>query len=285
MELNCHELSTSLKSIQELYDKDKICEAYKMMQDTINLNEIDIEDYPILCKVNNDYEETRQILREFEDKADWITEKEGPIHVSYKKVSGTPTISLMCESILEVPLFNFITLIYETDLYHSWVPFCKRSETIERISKSRKIIYSEFDVIKIAKRASCLYGYGLNMLNTDGVVMVIARSVENVHVPSNMTMAKVNFFGCLIHPLSESSIHVKFISNFDPNLRFLPYSLLNWAVRKISSLMFSKLVEKTKNFNQSEYPERMKLEENIEFYKHLEESFQEYLENLNKIKN
>ena len=144
---------------------------------------------------------------------------------------------------------------------------------MEKISRSRKILYSEFDVIKIAKRAVFIYGYGLNLLATDGVVLIIAKSVQD-HPPTNWTLATVNFFGCMIQPLTEKSINVKVIANFDPNIRILPYTVLNWVIRKFAGMLFSKLNEKSKN--NDKFAERIN-EENREFYAHLQESVDEYL--------
>lgn len=265
-----------ISQILDLYDQDKLVEAYVKLK---TLDENIVEGHRVLSQIVQDYLETRELMQEFLDEKDWVVENDGNVQVCYKKVPGTPTISMKCESVIEVPIFNFISLVYETDLYPDWVPFCRTCRTVERVSKSKKIIFSEFDVVKIAKRAICLVGYGYNLLHTDGIVMIVSKSVDYSY-PTNYTLAKLNFFGCLIRPLSENSIHVKLISNFDPNIYFLPYSLLNWVVRKVSKTIFKKMTEKCKKFENSEYPQRMLLPENIEFYQHLQRSMDEYLEKL-----
>lgn len=269
-------MENALENIRFLYEKDKLSEAYQVLANLTENYKIDIDDFPLLGQVAKDYEESRKILQEFDDTSGWTTEKSGPMKISYKKIQGSPTISLLCDTVIDVPLFHFVTLVYETELYPDWVPFCNQCQTVKRISKSRKVIYSEFDVVKIAKRAVCLEGYGINLLNTDGAVMVISKSVDPEE-PNGQTMAKVNFFGCLIAPISENSIHVKVISNFDPCVAYLPYFLLNWVVRKFAGMFFKKITQKTKDFENSKYPERMLLEENLEFYMHLQEALDEYL--------
>lgn len=265
-----------ISQVLELYDQDKLVEAYTQLR---TLDQSIIQSHRVLQQIIEDYRETRELMQEFLDDKDWITEKTGTVQVSYKKVPGTPTVSLKCEGVIEVPLFNFISLIYETDLYPDWIPFCKTCKMIERVSKSKKIIFTEFDVAKVAKRSACLVGYGFNLLNTDGLVMIVSKSVNNSY-PSAYTLAKLNFFGCLIRPLTENSIQVKVISNFDPNIYFLPYSILNWLVRKMAMVIFNKLIEKSKKFENSEYPKRMLLPENVEFYQHLQRSRDEYLDKL-----
>jgi hypothetical protein len=264
--------SQKIEKIIELYEDDRLGEAYSRLNE---LPDEIVKNSEIMMRIQQDYLETRALLNEFQDENDWISEKEGNIQVSYKKVPGTPTISLKCESVVQVPLFDFISLIYETELYPDWVPFCKTCRTVERINKSKKIIFCEFDVVRIAKRAACVVGYGHNLLHTDGFVMVVSKSVD-YECKSKFTFAKLNFFGCLLRPLSENSVSVKLISNNDPKIYFLPYSLLNWAVRKMARLMFEKLTEKSKRFSQ-EHQDRMELPENQEFYQHLRRALQEYL--------
>lgn len=276
-------LESMLESVKHLYEKDKISESYSVLLECIEKHGIKIDSDPFLKQVETDYLESRSILSEFSDTSDWITEQEGNVKISYKKIPDTPTISLMLESVIDVPMFNFITLLYETDLYPEWVPFCKHTNTLTKVSKSRKIILSDFDVLRVAKRSACVDGYGINLLHTDGVVLIICKSVD-FYKDDTRTMSKINFFGCMIQPLSENTIHLKIISNFDPNVAFLPYAILNWVVRKFANTLFKKLSNKVKQFDNSPYPERMKLEENIEFYTHLKESLDEYLNSLHQDK-
>ena len=265
-----------VSQVVELYNQDKLVEAYTQLR---TLDESVVQGHRVLQQIVEDYKETRELMQEFLDDKDWVTENAGSVQVSYKKVPGTPTVSLRCEGVVEVPIFNFISLVYETELYPDWVPFCRSCKMVERVSRSKKIIFSEFDVVKVAKRAVCLVGYGYNLLNTDGLVMIVSKSVESGNL-SKYTMAKLNFFGCLIRPLTENSIQVKIISNFDPKISFLPYSLLNWLVRKMAKTIFEKITEESKKFENSEYPKRMLLPENLEFYEHLQRSRDEYLEKL-----
>ena len=40
------------------------------------------------------------------------------------------SLSIRVEGIINVPLFNFITAIYEPESYASWVPFCKQGKEV-----------------------------------------------------------------------------------------------------------------------------------------------------------
>lgn len=62
---------------------------------------------------------------------DWIHEKtKGKIHVYYKIPKGAQTCSLKFEAELDVPIKNLASIVYETDLFNLWLPFCKASTTV-----------------------------------------------------------------------------------------------------------------------------------------------------------
>lgn len=44
--------------------------------------------------------------------------------IYYKKDKDKPTITIKCVGILDTCLNNLISVIYETDLYPKWLPFC-----------------------------------------------------------------------------------------------------------------------------------------------------------------
>ena len=65
---------------------------------------------------------------------DWIHETtKGNIKVFYKvpKDHYTKTCSLKFESELHLNLINLISIIYDNDLMHLWVPFCKIGKTVK----------------------------------------------------------------------------------------------------------------------------------------------------------
>ena len=185
-----------------------------------------------------------------------------------------------------MPIFNFITLLYEADLYHTWVPFCKKSNTFAKISRSRKIITQEYHVPLIATRQACIYGYGANLLLSHGVIVIVSRSCDqDTHFkgvklpdPGKIPRAVVNMMGCIVRPLSYEKIHATMICNFDPVIKLVPYRILNYFSRKLAKGIFKKVVKKAKNFEGSEYQKRMQMPENKEFYDFLGKSQKEYLE-------
>ena len=78
---------------------------------------------------------------------------------------------------IKIPIFNFLALIKEIDLYPNWFPTCKKAEIVAEFPRGREMcnfIYSypyPFD-----NRISQLFGSGLNLMRTDKSIVVLARS-------------------------------------------------------------------------------------------------------------
>ena len=146
----------------------------------------------MIQELESDY---REIISVFEFKKEtegWYTECTGNINVKYKNVAGIPIYSMLTETVIDVPICNFITLVYEVDLYPNGVPFLKKSHTVARISRSRKILVQEFNVTFVPKRHTCVYGYGANMLASHGAVVIFSKSCDQTEEFKGITLPKIN---------------------------------------------------------------------------------------------
>jgi hypothetical protein len=283
-------IEDQIHQIHCLYDDDKIMEAFRLLDNLKNKYNRDFQEIPMVKDLESDYKDIKDVFLSVQDKEGWATESTGKITVSYKNVPGTPTYSLLTEGEIDVPLFNFITLLYESDLYNTWVPFCKKSNTIAKLSRSRKIVLQEYNLPFVATRQTCLYGYGANLLISDGIVVIVSRSCDQGSTfkdvklpdPNGVKRSVVNIMGCIVRPITYEKIHVTMISNFDPLIKIVPYKILNYFSRKLAKGIFKKIIKKAKNFEGSEYQKRINLPENKDFYSHLEKSQKEYLESLKK---
>ncbi|OMJ70342.1 hypothetical protein SteCoe_31696 [Stentor coeruleus] len=278
---------TSLEKILDLYNDAKLDEAMILLQKLRNRHPNIYSDNPIINELESDHGEITKVMEMITEKEGWHTECSGNITVRYKSVEGTRTYSLLTEAELDVPLNNYLTLIYESDLYHNWVPFCKKSYTVANLSKSKKIVTQEYHVKLIAKRHTCLYGFGVNMLSTKGCVVIYSRSCDQeqyfkgVKLPEfTSTRAQVNVITCIIRPITLNKIHITLLSNYDPNVNYVPYRFLNFFSRKLAKGMFKRIAKLAVNFAGSEYEKRIKAEESREFYDYLEVSQAEYLKQL-----
>ena len=277
-----------LGEVFELYRDDKIREAINLLEELKLKHRCNFTEDPLVREIESDFEDIKEVFRCCQDKEGWITEATGKIMVSYKNIPGTPTYSLLTEAEIDVPMFNFITLMYEIDLYHTWVPFCKTSTAVANLSRTRKLLYQEYNVPLIATRQACLYGYGANLLHTDGVVVIVSKSCDqnthfkNVKLPEigRGKRAVVHMMGCIVRPISYEKIHATIITNFDPMIKLVPYKIMNYFSRKLAKGMFKKIIKKAKNFEGSEYQKRMNMPENREFYEFLEKSQKEYLDSI-----
>ena len=56
---------------------------------------------------------------------------------TYYKVEDDGLLSVRMEGIQDIPIFEQIIVFYECALYKEWIPFCKRSELLHKISVFR----------------------------------------------------------------------------------------------------------------------------------------------------
>ena len=70
MEILLEEKELQISNIQVLYEKNKICEAYTLMHKTLQEYNLILTDNPTFIAIEEDYQETRKILHEFEDNSD-----------------------------------------------------------------------------------------------------------------------------------------------------------------------------------------------------------------------
>ena len=69
-------------------------------------------------------------------------------------------------------------MIYETDLYDLWFPFCKKSFDFMQLGKASKIAFQEmFMPFPLSNRECIMYGKGANRIYHNGTVLVTAQSL------------------------------------------------------------------------------------------------------------
>lgn len=72
----------------------------------------------------------------------------------------------------------FVSLIYETELYPVWFPFCKSSTIVKQPDKATKIVHIHSSPPVISDREICAKGWGVNNFNYDGTVYVLSHSID-----------------------------------------------------------------------------------------------------------
>mmetsp|Transcript_22138 Transcript_22138/g.21841 ORF Transcript_22138/g.21841 Transcript_22138/m.21841 type:complete len:198 (+) Transcript_22138:594-1187(+) len=195
---------------------------------------------------------------------------------------------MLTEAELDVGIFNIVTMFYELDLYPKWLPFCQKSMCVRKLSHSRIIAMQEFGVQGLAARQTFVYGIGADLLRSHGAVLVVSKSCDEskffkgVELPldEDVGRAKINYCGFKLMPINRNKTVVKLISNFDPCLQVIPYAILNWFTRKYARGFFGKIAKLAKNFEGSEWEERLTGPENCEFYRYTARSLDEYFRSI-----
>jgi hypothetical protein len=262
----------------QLYAEERVLAAFQRfdsLPETLRGSEV-------LRPVLQDYEEVQSILARFQEDAPWHTEIRGSVTVHTLMRPDEPTVTIKSEGELDVSVFQLLSLLYETDLYPTWVPFCRRARTIAELSRARKLIYEFFSLPLVADREMVLYCYGVNALLEQGTLIVVAQSVledqfRGVEVPppqAGLVRAQVKFLGGLIRPLTRSRTHFQLITNFDPILRRVPYGVINWGSRKLATKLFKSIAHQATKFAGSEHERRVMA--NPPFYQLVRSSLEEF---------
>lgn len=262
----------------QLYAEDRVLEAFQRLA---RLPKAMLE-RESLRPLLQDYEEVQGILARFHEDVPWHTEVRGKVTVHTLMRPDEPTITIKSEGELEIPAFQLLALLHETDLFPTWVPFCRRAHTVAELSLVRKVIYEYFRLPLVADRDVLLYGYGVNALQEQGILVVVAQSLRegqfpDVAVPplqAGLVRAQVHFFGGLIRPLTRTRTHFQLITNFDPNLQNVPYGVLNWASKKLGKKIFKTIAHQAAKFAHSEHERRV--QGNSPFYQHIRSSLEEF---------
>jgi hypothetical protein len=223
------------------------------------------------------------------DTKGWVVDSSSSknVKVSYRMIPGRPTVSIRIEGIMKAPILNILSLVYETDLFHTWVPLCKRSEQIAKVSRTKQIIRNCYGVpIPFINNRECqVYGYGVNALLTEyKQIMAVGRSVYgdaykgfDLRQPfKGHTRAHVEIVGAALRPKPNGEVEFKFVSNFDPKIKAMPYKLLNWFSRKFSKTLFKKVEKKARNLKGTEFERRMQDPAKRDFYDFIQETLKEF---------
>ena len=123
-----------------------------------------------------EYNEGQSLVRE---------NKKNNVKMWYKKEDGERFITLkFTVDRKNIRLFNLISLLYETDLYHHWFPFCKQSFDYMKISKTCKVCYQELIFpFPLKNRETIICGLGVNRMNHNGTILVMSKSLKFVQDP------------------------------------------------------------------------------------------------------
>ena len=74
--------------------------------------------------------------------------------------------------------FGLLKNIFDHNCYKNWMPFCYASNTVKQISHSEKIIQFTQNFPVLSKRENIMHGFGINRVNIDNTIIIIAYSID-----------------------------------------------------------------------------------------------------------
>ncbi|CAB9511255.1 expressed unknown protein [Seminavis robusta] len=169
-----------------------------------------------------------------------------------------------------VPLFEQVAVLREVDLHSFWAPFVSSSQTLAHLDKLDTVGWFQVGLPNFGvARDSVFRAMGCDCVAEDESVLLVGRGVEDrppgVDVPDSrakfmvedpvlktldippwptrmgagrMTMKR---FEAKIKVMGPDHCHTYLIANLDPNLAFIPTSLLEYVMKKLCGFLLNKL--------------------------------------------
>ncbi|ELR21892.1 uncharacterized protein ACA1_007800 [Acanthamoeba castellanii str. Neff] len=189
-------------------------------------------------RIATEKKEVRALMRELRNEDGWtlVGEHEGGnVQVFYRGEKSTPVHSIKMQGVVDSPALNLMAIMNEHALYDSWIPLLK-------ISRYRKVMYLSAHLPwPISSRDVLLYGYGVDNLEEDRAVIMIRSAGEGDIEPHLIPPVKS-------HPISENQTRLVMMTNVDPKLAYMPYTLLNWATKEIEGSKYEELIAENEVF-------------------------------------
>jgi cupin superfamily acireductone dioxygenase involved in methionine salvage len=249
----------------------------------------------LFSEINMINENIATYMRLFDEEEGWILESsKGELSVKYQILEGG-LIGLKMEGIINVPLFNLITVINEPDAYASWVPFCKKGVDIKQLTKASKACYCKIGCpIPLDDRDIYLVGVGIDRLDVNGSLLILANSYDDdpaflekhqltVPPPNKGVRVKTRYLGSEITPISRNKLKFRMLSHADMKFNFMPKAVLNWFVRKFAMGLFEKLIDTAKNMKAGVFDNYLKDPNKAEFYSWLNQRVDQFFEQNNTV--
>ena len=223
---------------------------------------------PEYIELKKKYEKISRVRSMFADKSAWTVvtspQREGDLEVLFKTEPTESSHTFLLTSVLEVPLFNIAAVIYETDLYSTWMPRVKKSTPLGTLGVFEKAVKIEFQVIwPLATRDMVVLGYGVDLIEENAILCTM-HSVsrhDSIDIPETRdgeVRLFMNIGGFRCEFLEDDKTKMQLVMNIDPKVPAAPEMLLNFAIRQVICWIFHNLERAAKFDGSSVYAERIK---------------------------
>ena len=196
----------------------------------------------------------------------------------------------------DVPLFEQVCVLKEVDLHYKWAPFCSSSLTIADLGKLDTVGWFMIGLAGFGiARDGCFRAIGCDNIAEDGSILLTGQGlqdrmpndtspvgdpfltddpiIDKLDIPpipsrrgsGRMTIRK---FEAVIHVTSPTSARTRLVANIDPNLSFMPQSLLEFIMKHVAGMVLAKLQAAAKRIpkNPVTNAHAVKMREERQFY-------------------
>jgi len=211
------------------------------------------------------YSTVERIRSEVEDDEGWelLCDEDG-IQSRYQSIEEDGQIyhCVKLEAEVECPLYHFASMLYEMDLYPTWIP------TVWGLGMSN-CIADHYDSLAIDTRMQFalppvimsnrevhvdvrIFDY----FDETGKIIVILENREDTEPSEGFIAAKLMRSGVVIEPHDEKS-KVTMLIRVDPQLSFVPHWLIDATFRHFAKTIFTMMIEGIPATKTEEYHKRM----------------------------
>lgn len=188
-----------------------------------------------------------------------------------------------------VSLFDQVAVLREVDLHYKWAPFCSSSLTVAHLNKLDTVGWFVVGIPTFGLiRDSCFRAIGCDSMLEDGSILLVAQGINDRQKTKNSAEHKMSAeeeeelkefeylskdpildtlelpdpptrlgsgrltlrtFQSLIQVESPTSARTRIIANVDPNLPFVPHSLLDFIMKKLCGVLLNKLQQAAKRIS------------------------------------
>ena len=179
---------------------------------------------------------------EINEQKNYIKINNPDFEIFYKK--GKNDLTIKFEREVNIDIVDFVSLIYEAEIYPKWFPFTSHSETVIQVGKARKLIYMINDIPILSNRDFLVYGFGINRIAENNSIYLLCKSIDessgifkeqvSKKENKNYVRGEIKLFGYEIFIKSRTKLIIKGIINTDPKIKVVPQFLINTVSQKVS---------------------------------------------------
>jgi hypothetical protein len=180
-------------------------------------------------------------LLEINEKKNYTRINNFEFDMFYKK--GKNELTLKFEKEVEIDIIDFISLIYEVDIYPKWFPFTSHAETVLQVGKAKKLIYMINDIPVLSNRDFLVYGFGINRIKENKTIYLLCKSIDESSgifkeqcakkENKNFVRGEIKLFGYEITIKTRNKLWIRGLINTDPKIKVVPQFMINTVSQKV----------------------------------------------------